>query len=173
MYHRLAEILGRHAAGVFKTMSGLEPDRLEIVEALQTDGPRYPVGVRVDFLGNNQANRKVSGFFICAFETFDAAKDIAVVIAKKMGVLDSLSGDDLEGVDNVLGEFLNIIIGLTCSDWSDHGLTTEFDPPEKLVLCPEVENPLGSRGFHLTMTAIDHPPISFFLVLLPESAAIS
>ena len=48
MHRRLAEILSSHAAGVFKTMSGLEPERLEIVEAGDNEGPLYPMGVKVE-----------------------------------------------------------------------------------------------------------------------------
>ncbi|MDR1656812.1 MAG: hypothetical protein LBT47_04545 [Deltaproteobacteria bacterium] len=171
MYHRFAEILGRHAADVFKTMSGLQPDRLEIVEALPDDGPRYPMGVRVYFRGSDQSGFLCTGFFICAFETLEAAGDIAKTIAVKLGVEDTFS-ETLEGIDSVLGEFLNIVIGLTCSDWSDQGLVTEFNPPEPLVRYPQVTISNDGLAFHLTMFSEGHPSVTFFLVLLPESAPV-
>jgi hypothetical protein len=159
----LAEILGRHAAGVFKTMSGLEPDRLEIVEAVESEGPRYPMGVRVAFQGRDRQSRPWSGFFICAFATLEAARDIAMAIAQKLGVAESVTGT-VDSVDDVLGEFLNIIIGLTCSDWTDRGLETEFDPPDKLVERQMSGFAPGTKAFHLTMTIDGHAPVSFFLV---------
>lgn len=163
MYHRLAEILGHHAAKVFQIMSGLNPDRLEIVEADINGGPRYPLGVRVNFSGRDRGGSSQQGFFVCAFETIESARDIASVIAIKLG-LSPPPPTDKAGIDNVLGEFLNIIIGLTCSDWAEHGLVTEFDPPMNLSK-HERKNPVVlTKAFHLTMTTGEHPPVSIFLV---------
>jgi hypothetical protein len=169
VYHRCAEILGRHAAKVFEIMSGLRPDRLEIVEADILNGPRFPLGVRVDFAGRDVEGGGISGFFVCAFETIDSACDIASAIATKLG-LEPPSPDDAVGIDNVLGEFLNIVIGLTCSDWADHGLATEFDPPQTLSRQGQADSPAGALAFHLTMATAGHPPVSVFLVFLPGQA---
>jgi hypothetical protein len=165
VYHRWAEILGHHAAKVFQIMSGLSPDRLEIVEAGASGGPRYPLGARVDFSGENAVGDPVRGYFVCAFETVDSAGDIASAIAIKMG-LDPPERGDANGIDNVLAEFLNIVIGLTCSDWAEHGLVTEFDPPQSLSIHGR-DHALGwDKAYHLTMTVTQHPTVSIFLVFL-------
>ena len=170
MHLRLAETLGRHASGVFKTMSGLTPAGLAISEAGPSEGPLHPMGVRVDFKGRDGSGTPWSGFFICAFATMEAARDIAGAISAKLGVD---SADDPAGVDNVLGEYLNIVIGLTCSDWAKGGLETEFDPPRRLEARPDSGAGPGSRCFHLTMTLDGHPSISLFLVLAPGRPAAS
>lgn len=166
MHRRLAEILGRHAASVFKSMSGLEPDRLEIVEAVDSEGPRYPLGARVDFKGRDKNERLWEGFLVCAFETVERAKDIAMAIASQLGVAESVSGT-VDSVDQVLAEFLNVVIGLTCTDWIERGLETEFDPPEMILSRQEAGFEPGAKAFHLTMTIEGHPTVSFFLVFLP------
>jgi hypothetical protein len=168
VYFHWAELLGRHAAKVFEVMSGLTPDRLEIVEADESEGPRFPLGVRVDFKGREASKAPLGGFFVCAFENLRSAGDIAAAIAAKLGTeVSSEAGQT--GVDDVLGEFLNNVIGLTCSDWAEHGLETEFDPPQALVP-HEGDRPAGSRCYHLTLSADGHPPVTFFLVFLPGEA---
>jgi hypothetical protein len=166
----LAEILGRHAAGVFKAMSGLEPDRLEIVEAVENEGPRYPIGVRVDFHGLDRGHKPWSGYFICAFPDLAASRDIAQAICDKLGLAGMVT-EEIGSVDDVLGEFLNIVIGLTCSDWTDRGLETEFDPPASLSESQAAALGQGARAFHLTLGIEGHPPVSFFLVFSPQGEA--
>jgi hypothetical protein len=153
-------------------MSGLGPERLEIVEADINCGPHYPLGVRVNFSGREANIGSFNGFFVCAFETVNSAGDIASAIARKMGLLPP-SSDDIIGIDNVLGEFLNIVIGLTCSDWSEHGLEAEFDPPLNLSKHDQKETLVSAGAYHLTMTTDQHPPVSIFLVFLPSLAADS
>ncbi|MDR2302036.1 MAG: hypothetical protein LBF38_08370 [Deltaproteobacteria bacterium] len=168
MYHRWAEILGHHAAKVFQIMSGLFPERLEIVEADIDGGPRYPLGVRVDFSGRNDSDNAVRGFFVCAFDAIESAADIASAIAIKLGLAPPPPGDATD-IDNVLGEFLNIVIGLTCSAWAEHGLVTEFDPPQTLSTHKKDASLVWAKAYHLTMTIENHPAVSIFLVFLPET----
>ena len=165
MYHRWAEILGHHAAKVFQIMSGLFPDRLEIVEADVHGGPRYPLGVRVDFAGHKDSDKPVRGYFVCAFDTIESAWDIASAIAIKLGLAPPPPGD-VTDIDNVLGEFLNIVIGLTCSDWAEHGLVTEFDPPQTLSMHDKSGTLDWDKAYHLTLTVELHPTVSIFLVFL-------
>jgi hypothetical protein len=153
-------------------MSGLAPDRLEISEADESEGPRFPLGVRVDFKGTTDSKKPLAGFFVCAFENSRAAGDIAAAIAAKLGVGFSLDAEQT-GVENVLGEFLNVVIGLTCSDWAEHGLTTEFDPPQPLIVHEGDRKPSGSECYHLTLSAAGHPPVTIFLVFLPGEADLS
>jgi hypothetical protein len=162
---RLAEILGRHAVGVLKTMSGLEALSLVIDEA-DHEGPRHPMGAKVGFHGLAREGRPFSGVLVCAFATAEAALEVATAIASRLGVADAVTGT-VESVDDVLGEFLNIIIGLTCPDWLELGLETEFDPPERLrdlsgdALAPR------SEAFHLTLGLSGDREISFHLVFSP------
>jgi hypothetical protein len=165
VYQRWAELLGHRASKVFRLMSGLSPDSLEIVEADINSGPRYPLGVRVNFYGRDQEGLGVSGFFVCAFESVESAGDIASAIAAKMG-LSPPAASDVTGIDNVLGEFLNTVIGLTCSEWADHGLTTEFDPPLALSRHESEKALACSKAFHLTMATDKHSTVSIFLVFL-------
>jgi hypothetical protein len=168
VYHRYAEILAGHAATVFKTMSGLEPDTLEIVEDLENQGPKYNLGVRVDFKSLDEGCRVKSGFFICAFETIEAAGDIAAVIAKKLGV-EMVLDSTVDSIDDVLGEFLNVAIGLTCSDWADQGINIEFSPPQKMSTWKPAPSASSTKAFHLTMETRGRPTVSIFLVFLPNA----
>ncbi|MDR0622383.1 MAG: chemotaxis protein CheX [Deltaproteobacteria bacterium] len=156
-------------------MSGLFPDRLEIVEADVNGGPRSPLGVRVDFAGRKDSGQPARGYFVCAFDSIEAAGDIASAIAIKLGLAPPPPGD-VTDIDNVLGEFLNIVIGLTCSDWAEHGLVTEFDPPQTLSMHDKNVTLEWEKAYHLTLSVELHPTVSVFLVFLPaveESAAVA
>ena len=76
-----------------------------------------------------------------------------------------------EGVENVLAELLNIIIGLTSSDWAKLGLEIIFDPPEKLGGHLIDPIPAGSAAYHLTIAFPDKREIAIFLhFFLPEES---
>ncbi|MDR1295900.1 MAG: hypothetical protein LBO05_00680 [Deltaproteobacteria bacterium] len=169
MYHRCAELLAEHAAKVFEIMTGLRPGREVAASGDATRTPGYTLGVRVEFAGRTGEGAPLEGFFVCAFETFESARDIAGLISRKLG-LETPAADDRAGVDDVLGEFLNIVIGLTCSDWAERGLATVFDPPQPMVVHSFSDVPPGSRGFHLTLSADGHPGVSIFLVFLSDGA---
>ncbi|MDR1086245.1 MAG: chemotaxis protein CheX [Deltaproteobacteria bacterium] len=165
IYHKCAEILGQHAQDVMVRMSSVAHPGESLKLETKSLKRRYAEGVKVSFRGLSPDNKPIAGFFICAFHLYNAARDLARDIAVKMGLGPELS-DTREGVENVLGEFLNIIIGLTCSDWTKEGLDINFDPPEKLGghrIEPVSQEALA---YHLTLKMTGAREISIFLNFL-------
>ncbi|MDR2198814.1 MAG: hypothetical protein LBR53_05060 [Deltaproteobacteria bacterium] len=130
MYDKCSKSLAIHAAEVFATMTGHKPT-LRGTKLTDHDSlmPNYTLGERVDFQGKSADGGKVEGYFICAFETMVSARLFAKDIASYLG----LSAVDANNeTDSFVGEFLNVVIGLTCSAWADHGFRVEFNPPQIL-----------------------------------------
>jgi CheY-specific phosphatase CheX len=115
--------------------------------------------------GSGGVGQALGGYFICAFHVFRVAQELARRIAVKMGLGPGLA-DTREGVENVIGEFLNVIIGLTSSDWAKKGLEILFDPPEKLGGHLIDPIPTGSEAYHLAINLMDGQEISIFLNFL-------
>ncbi|MDR1607612.1 MAG: chemotaxis protein CheX [Deltaproteobacteria bacterium] len=161
IYRQSAEVLGRHALDVIARMSSLEGSLGGLWREDGLKARRYVEAVRVNFQGTVAA-KPVKGFFICAFHVFQVAQELAQAIALKMGLSREMA-QDREGVENVLGELLNIIIGLTCPDWAKIGLEIDFDPPEKLGghhIEPMAE---GARAYHLSINLPESREISIFV----------
>jgi hypothetical protein len=187
IYHKCAEILGGHAQDVIVRMSSLTPTLGGLTLEAGGRSRRYAEGVKVSFkgrvlapgqatcdaggeappgwAGHGEAWRALGGYFICAFHVFRVAQDLARHIAVNMGLGPELA-DTREGVENVIGEFLNIIIGLTSSDWAKKGLEILFDPPEKLGGHLIDPIPPGSEAYHLAIGLRDGQEISVFLNFL-------
>jgi CheY-specific phosphatase CheX len=149
-------------------MSTLTPRLDALVRAEVQRGHSFVEGVKVNFRGRAQG-RLTRGFFICAFDAFPVAQSLARNIAVKLGLGQDLAANR-EGVENVLAEFLNIIIGLTCSDWAKNGLEIDFDPPRRLGTHDLDPAPPGTEAYHLTLKLPDNREIAIFLSFqFPES----
>jgi CheY-specific phosphatase CheX len=151
MYDKCFNSLADHATSVFATMTGHKP----VLSGVKLDGgsdalPSFTLGERVDFKGEKSDGRKIEGYFICAFKTMAAAKRFASDIAAYLGLTGAKAGTE---TDSYVGEFLNVVIGLTLSTWADHGFTVEFNPPKKFQ--EHVVDPKANPGhfFHLLITA--------------------
>jgi hypothetical protein len=126
------------------------------------------VGERVVFRGEAERGSRVNGFFICAFETMEAAVLFARDIADYLGLPPSSSRSE---PDDFVGEFLNVVIGLTCSAWAEHGLRVDFSPPERLQEHTVDPAPGTGRCFRVTISAGGRYTATLFLNFLPELPA--
>jgi hypothetical protein len=151
MYDKCSNSLATHAASVFATMTGHSP-RLEVqsLDGDQAPASHFTLGERVDFQGEGEDGTKVRGFFICSFETIEAARLFAQDVAVYLGL--SPTGPPTE-TDAYVGEFLNVVIGLTCSAWADHGFRVEFDPPRVLEEHAIGAGPPEAKSYQLAITA--------------------
>ncbi|MDR3153520.1 MAG: hypothetical protein LBW85_04425 [Deltaproteobacteria bacterium] len=167
MYEKCSHALASHAAAVFTTMTRRAPSKVE-VRPESSEDPRllFTVGERVDFRGEAAGGSRVNGFFICAFEAMDAAVLFAGDIASYLGLPASSSKAE---TDNYVGEFLNVVIGLTCSAWADHGLRVDFSPPEKLQEHTVDLEPEG-QCYRVVIEAEGLYTATVFLDFLPEPA---
>ncbi|MDR1394954.1 MAG: chemotaxis protein CheX [Deltaproteobacteria bacterium] len=157
---RCARVLGRHARDVLAKMSSITDLAEELTLETARRNTSYSEAVKVSFRGKSP-HGPVDGFFICAFHSYRLAEDLARDIAVRMGLGPELA-DTREGVDNVLAELLNIIIGLTSADWIKIGLDISFDPPEKLGGHQIQPIALGAAVYLLTLKLDPQREISLF-----------
>ncbi|MDR1042172.1 MAG: hypothetical protein LBR80_18790 [Deltaproteobacteria bacterium] len=170
MYEKCSQALASHAAAVFTTMTRKAPASVMVrPEVTGTSLLRFTLGERVDFRGEAEHGSKVKGFFICAFDAMDSAVLFARDVAVYLGLPASTSKAE---TDNYVGEFLNVVIGLTCSAWSDHGLRVDFSPPERLQEHTIDSAPLPGHCFRVTIVSECGYTATLFLNFLPESSSL-
>jgi hypothetical protein len=169
MYDKCSQALASHAAAVFATMTRRAPTRVDVrPEGVGAPCLRFPLGERVDFKGEAVHGSKVKGYFICAFDAMDSAVCFARDVAVYLGLPASSSKAE---TDNFVGEFLNVVIGLTCSAWADHGLRVDFSPPERLQEHTIDQPPLPGHCYRVTIEAEGLYSATLFLNFLPGLAA--
>lgn len=169
MYEKCSLALASHASAVFATMTRRRPDRVETrPERPGGQRTRFTLGERVDFRGENPEGARVNGFFICAFDTLEKAVLFARDVADYLGLPSSTSKAE---TDNYVGEFLNVVIGLTCSAWADHGLRVDFSPPERLQEHDVGDVPESGHCFRVSIESEGHYSATILLFFLPEAAA--
>ncbi|MDR2460741.1 MAG: hypothetical protein LBE38_08175 [Deltaproteobacteria bacterium] len=167
MYKNCSKSLATHAAEVFHTMTGHKPSKVEILTTSTNETEHhFTIGERVEFQGKDRKGLNVKGFFICAFETMDAALRFSQDISTYLGLTTSNTKGE---ADNYIGEFLNVVIGLTCSAWADHGLRVDFNPPEKLQEHSIDKAPLSGHFFQVIIEASSFYKTTLFLHFQPES----
>jgi hypothetical protein len=95
-----------------------------------------------------------------------AAEHFALDVAKYLGLSTS---DERALPDSYVGEFLNVVIGLTCSAWADHGFRVEFNPPKTLE--EHVIDTASTAGvyYHLLLSAENYYQTSIFLHFFVEN----
>jgi hypothetical protein len=110
----------------------------------------------------------VSGFFICAFSDFREAEALASDVAARLGLVPGVSKGEVE---SFVGEFLNVIIGLTCAAWADRGLRVDFSPPEGLAE-HRLDHPEDDGlSWQVRIGLADRYQAVLFLVFRPEASS--
>ncbi|MDR1079586.1 MAG: chemotaxis protein CheX [Deltaproteobacteria bacterium] len=169
MYEKCSQALASHAAAVFTTMTRRAPSRVEVSQgSRKAPLMRFTLGERVDFRGVAEHGSRVKGYFICAFDAMDSAVSFARDIAAYLGLPASSSKAE---TDNYVGEFLNVVIGLTCSAWAEHGLRVDFSPPERLQEHSIDQDHLAGHCWRVAIEADGRYTTTLFLNFLPESPA--
>lgn len=124
MYTEYVEILAKHANGIFEEMTGADVlnHRIKLDERLGVSTP-YAYTIAYEHMEKN-----IKGQFVLGFANNAMAVAVASALAEKMGLPPVSDLDDI-AVD-LLGEFLNTIIGRTISEWDQMGLPVRFSPPQ-------------------------------------------
>jgi hypothetical protein len=150
-------------------MTGHHPTRVEIGGGHEDSLKQFSLGERVNFQGKEDSGASVTGYFICAFETLISALAFAQDIASYLGLA---SSEPKSETDSFVGEFLNVVIGLTCSTWADHGLRVDFNPPERLQAHAIDKYPTEGHFFQVSIRVEGFYQTTIFLHFLPESKKI-
>ena len=149
MYETYAKILGNHAADVIRRTSDLKPGQVR-VNARPRELPGCELAVRINFEGCLSQGGLVGGYVLCGSVRREDSRALLSALAAHLNLSPTLI-DEERGPFNLLSEFLNIIIGLTAADWSEHGFDMNFSPPEDLsgqTLPPAGE---ADQAFHIAV----------------------
>ena len=99
-----------------------------------TGWPTFELGTKVEFSGtisngNLAGKAPASGYVALGLVGVgDVATPTLVAMARSFNCCESVI-DTPTGPENILSEFLNIIIGLTASEWAEHGFDLTFSSP--------------------------------------------
>ncbi len=126
MYDKYVDILSLCLASVFKEMTGATLSAIKI-EARAFQASSLPVAQVIEYQGRDEP---LSGHFVLGFPTEKAALNLANSLAAKMGY-PKLDGIDEAALD-LLGEFLNTVVGRTISSWDRMGMPVNFGTPSSL-----------------------------------------
>ncbi|MDR1045989.1 MAG: hypothetical protein LBP33_12920 [Candidatus Adiutrix sp.] len=149
MYESYAKILGNHAAEVIRRTSNLHPTEVKVSPRPQ-ELPSCELAVRINFEGVFSGGSRGGGYVLCASARKEDSRPLLSALASHLDLSPDLIAED-RGPFNLLSEFLNIIIGLTGADWSEHGFDMNFSPPDDLsgqTLPPPGE---ADQAFHIVV----------------------
>jgi hypothetical protein len=153
--HHVADILSRIAGGgPFTTRSGRPP----------REQPVYALAVRIDFEGVlAETRQEVGGHIICGLANSAEARPLLKAIAAYLGseaaVLETATGPQ-----DILNDFLNVVIGLTSANWTERGFEMNFSTPRALSgLIPPSPSP-ADHAFHLVISAETGPKMDIMVV---------
>jgi hypothetical protein len=152
MLETYAKIVGRHTAGLLSRVTNGGRFRVRLYDLLR-ERPVCELAARIDFEGVMANGRKVvEGYMVCGAIKFVDILPLLSDIAVHLGLEASIV-DTEDGPQNLLNEFLNIVIGLTGADWAEHGFEMNFSIPQ--TLSGQALPPFNPRehAFHLVVVS--------------------
>ena len=164
------KILSRHTADVLSRVTDCIPDLIQVTSQPPSQ-LIYELSVGIDFTGRllDEA-RPVGGYMICGAVKRDEVGPLLAAIAAHLG----LGADILEtpeGPQNILNEFLNIVIGLTGADWAGHGFEINFSTPRVLSGRPLPASAEADQAFHISVSAPGGPRVDIVVVFNDRKTA--
>ncbi len=127
MQQLYAQIVADQAAELITKIAGLKPASIEVApgsEALAEGS----LTLFIEFRSVSAAQRG-GGRLLCSCPPQDGQWPLIQAIARTMGFDQSLM-DSPEGPANILGEYLNMVMGLAAADWADKGFQIYFSTPK-------------------------------------------
>jgi len=152
MLKTYAKILGQHAASILDRITDGGPF-LSRFRDLPRERIVCELAVSIDFEGFLVEDRKkVGGYLVCGAVRYDDIRPLLADVAAHLG-LDEAILETEAGPQDILDEFLNIVIGLTGADWAEHGFEMSFSTPNILSgqLLPPSQP--GDQAFHVAVSA--------------------
>jgi hypothetical protein len=152
MWEAYANMLGHHAARILSRIANGGPFTT-LLGGPPREQPVYALAVRIDFEGVLAETRlEVGGHIICGLARFADIRplltDVAAYLGSEATVLEIETGPQ-----DILNEFVNIVIGLTGASWTEHGFEMNFSTPRALSgLIPPTPSP-ADHAFNLAVSA--------------------
>jgi len=153
MWKTYANILGHHAADILGRVTDGGFFHTHLDEAPREQSIRE-LAARIDFGGHlDEGRNKVDGYLVCGVGRLNEIRPLLADIAVHMR-LDPAILETETGPQDILSEFLNIVIGLTGADWAEHGFEMDFSPPQILrgqtLPTPQPDD----HSFHVVVSAM-------------------
>ena len=131
MWETYAKILGQHTANILTNITDCGPFNILFSDLPRGESARE-LAVSIDFNGTLlDAQSKVSGYMVCGAVHRGDIWPLLACIAGHLG-LDASILETETGPQDILDEFLNIVIGLAGADWAEHGFEMNFSIPQPL-----------------------------------------
>ncbi|MDR2935580.1 MAG: hypothetical protein LBV70_06885 [Candidatus Adiutrix sp.] len=131
MWESYAKILGHHVARILSHISGGGPFTVRYRDP-PPERPVYELAVRIDFEGRlTETRQKVYGYLICGLASFADSRPLLTDVAAYLGVGAAVL-ETKTGPQDILNEFINIVIGLAEANWTEHGFEISFSTPISL-----------------------------------------
>ena len=124
MYAKYVDVLAQHAQLVFQEMTGTEILNVQVKIDERISG----VEPMVHVIEYEHLEKKVNGSFVLGFASSAMTVSVASALAEKMGLEPVTEIDDIAA--DLIGEFLNTIVGRAISDWDRMGMPVRFSPPK-------------------------------------------
>lgn len=147
MQQLYAQIVADQAAELITKIAGLNPASIEVApgsEALAEGS----LTLFIEFRSVSAAQRG-GGRLLCSCPPQDDGQwPLIQAIARTMGFDQSLM-DSPDGPANILGEYLNMVMGLAAADWAEQGFQIYFSTPK---IFNSLQVPTNSPGrFQMTI----------------------
>lgn len=123
MFAPYMNILGSNFKKTFESMSGLEISLIEIIRD-EEKSKQFSI---VSTIPYKDLYNKVTGQFNLGLTSDATAIQVASAIGSQMGVSPITTFDDQ--AQDILNEFMNILVGHTITEWDSKGLSVEFGTP--------------------------------------------
>jgi len=131
MWESYAKILSHHVARILNQISDDGPFSVRYREPPR-ERPVYELAVRIDFEGLlTEMRRKVGGYLVCGLASLADSRPLLRHVAAYLGV-EAAVLETKHGPQNILNEFMNIVIGLTEANWTEQGFEINFSTPRNL-----------------------------------------
>jgi len=164
MWETFAKILGRHTASILAELTDQEPKNIQIsrLTSRRERGFTCELAVSINFDGLlAEAGKEVGGYMVCGAVRSSDIQPLLKAMAGHLG-LDPAIMEAEGGPQNLLNEFLNIVIGQTGAGWAEQGFYMNFSPPHILRTLPP--HAPGDRTFHLHLSSPDGMRVDLLVV---------
>ncbi|MCE5281656.1 MAG: response regulator [Deltaproteobacteria bacterium] len=155
MLTKYLNILADHCKTNFEEMTKTKVMRM-IIKKDERPNEIYAIAKVVSF---EDIDQKLQGRFILGFTDEHMAVLVASAIATNSGLPPVTEAGEI--ASDILGEFINIIIGNAITDWDKVGLKVKFQPPISLELSSVKEKRLADTEAQMIILQLEIDHIAF------------
>jgi len=133
MWDTYAKIVGQHTANILTSITDCGPFNILLSDLPRGRGSSVrELAVIIEFKGVlTERREEVNGYMACGGVHRSDVWPLLGYIVNHLG-LDMSILETETGPQDILDEFLNIVIGVAGADWAEHGFEMDFTTPHPL-----------------------------------------